>query len=259
MSQDQAQFSMNIHSRRSDKRKNCGFKNIRIRLDGQIQFEHGYVWTWKFLNPERKSCSLGARDLSSAVSGFCQVFIVSFAARGFGLGPKICLPSANTENSRCTREKPLVPRVKKLRIQKHPDTCGRRGLSLTLPQRPPRRLAWQYLNLNGRLTGVGHIKLCTDPFFPTARFQVLLMPHVIPFELVGIIGIHHVPKIQVGVYDPVVKLNINPIAVDDVVKWNGKHDSKRFLDAWDVVCEYSFCAICNGPRSFSCAVSQRST
>ena len=62
-----------------------------------------------------RSITLGARDFSSAVSGFCQVFIVtrakSFAARGFGLRPKMCRPLANTENSRRTREKPLVPRV----------------------------------------------------------------------------------------------------------------------------------------------------
>ena len=107
-------FTMNIHSRRPDRRKICGFKNIQIRVDGQIQFECGYMWTWKFLNPERKSCTPGARDFPSAVSGFCQVFIVSFAPRGFGLRPKICRPSANTENSRRTREKPLVPRVKKV-------------------------------------------------------------------------------------------------------------------------------------------------
>ena len=25
-------------------------------MDGQIRFEYGYVWTWKFFNPERKSC-----------------------------------------------------------------------------------------------------------------------------------------------------------------------------------------------------------
>ena len=43
--------------------------------------------------------TLGARDFSSAVSGFCQVFIVFLAA------------SANNENSHRTREKPLVPRV----------------------------------------------------------------------------------------------------------------------------------------------------
>ena len=29
-----------------------------IRVDRQIRFENGYVWTWKFLNPERKSCGL---------------------------------------------------------------------------------------------------------------------------------------------------------------------------------------------------------
>ena len=51
--------------------------------------------------------TLGARDFSSAVSGFCQVFIVTRAttrfSRGFGVRPK-----ADTENSRLTREKPLV-------------------------------------------------------------------------------------------------------------------------------------------------------
>ena len=58
--------------------------------------------------------TLGARDFSSAVSGFCQVFIVTRAksfSRGFGLRPKTCRPSADTETSRRTREKPLVPRV----------------------------------------------------------------------------------------------------------------------------------------------------
>ena len=38
--------------------------------------------------------AVGARDFSSAVSGFCM-----------------CRPSANTENSRRTRVKPLLPRV----------------------------------------------------------------------------------------------------------------------------------------------------
>ena len=55
--------------------------------------------------------TLGARDFSSAVSCFCQVFSRGVAARGFGLRPKMCRPSANTENSHRTREKPLVPRV----------------------------------------------------------------------------------------------------------------------------------------------------
>ena len=42
--------------------------------------------------------TLGAGDFSSAVSGF-------------GLRTKMCRPSANTENFRRAREKPLVPRV----------------------------------------------------------------------------------------------------------------------------------------------------
>ena len=29
---------------------------IWIRADGQIRFENGYVWTWKFLKSERNSC-----------------------------------------------------------------------------------------------------------------------------------------------------------------------------------------------------------
>ena len=28
----------------------------RIRVDGQIRYIYGYVWTWKSLIPERKSC-----------------------------------------------------------------------------------------------------------------------------------------------------------------------------------------------------------
>ena len=78
-----------------------------------------------------KTATLGARDFSSAVSGFCQVFIVtrfscSFAARRFGLRPKMCRPSDNTENSRRTREKPLVPRVPFARL--HPWFGGDGGL-----------------------------------------------------------------------------------------------------------------------------------
>ena len=69
------------------------------------------------LQSSPKYCTLGARDFSSAVSGFCQVFIVTrVAARGFGLRPKMCRPSANTKNSRRTQEKSLVPRVKILKI-----------------------------------------------------------------------------------------------------------------------------------------------
>ena len=28
---------------------------IQIRVDGQIRFEYGYLWTWNLLNPERNS------------------------------------------------------------------------------------------------------------------------------------------------------------------------------------------------------------
>ena len=54
--------------------------------------------------------TLGARDFSSAVSGFCQVFIVT---RAFFLQllRSWLRPSANTENSHRTRENLLVPRV----------------------------------------------------------------------------------------------------------------------------------------------------
>ena len=60
--------------------------------------------------------TLGARDVSSAVSGSVdQVFIVtrakSFAARGFGLRLKICLRPTPKIPARGAREKPLVRRV----------------------------------------------------------------------------------------------------------------------------------------------------
>ena len=83
--------------------------------------------------------TLGARDFSSAVSGFWQVFIVTHAksfSRGFGVQPKMCRPSANIEHSRRTREKPLVPRVKKTRQElRMQGIGGERFGSLPLP--PP--------------------------------------------------------------------------------------------------------------------------
>ena len=87
----------------------------------EIDFSHEVVRSFSGEHKAAIPCypTLGARDFSSAVSGFCQVFIVTraksfsrgFAARSFGLRPKTCRPSANTETSRRTREKPLVPRV----------------------------------------------------------------------------------------------------------------------------------------------------
>ena len=47
------------------------------------------------------SITLGARDFSSAVSGFCQVFIVIRAkrfSRGFGLRPTSKIPAASEKN-----------------------------------------------------------------------------------------------------------------------------------------------------------------
>ena len=69
------------------------------------------------------SVNLGARDFSSAVSGFCQVF--GFATRGFGLRPKMCRPSTNTENSCRARERPLVPRVLKCSLVPKKSTLSR--------------------------------------------------------------------------------------------------------------------------------------
>jgi len=48
-------------------------------------------------------------------------FIVT-RAKSFWPRPKTCRPSANTENSRRTREKPLVPRVTRIRIFLKPRT-----------------------------------------------------------------------------------------------------------------------------------------
>ena len=41
---------------------------------------------------------------------------------------------------------------------------------------------------------------------------------------------------MVGASFTSVKPNIKPIAVPVVVKWNGIHNSKCFIDVWDVVC-----------------------
>ena len=83
--------------------------------------------------------TLGARDFSSAVSGFWQVFIVTHAksfSRGFGVQPKMCRPSANIEHSRRTREKPLVPRVKKTRQELRMQGIGGERFG-SLPLSPP--------------------------------------------------------------------------------------------------------------------------
>ena len=40
---------------------------IRIRVEGQIRFENGCVWTWEFLNPERNSC--GFKNIRIRVDG----------------------------------------------------------------------------------------------------------------------------------------------------------------------------------------------
>ena len=37
---------------------------IRIRVDGRIRVEYRYVWTWKFLNPQRKICGLKISEYS---------------------------------------------------------------------------------------------------------------------------------------------------------------------------------------------------
>ena len=55
--------------------------------------------------------SLGAKDFSNAVSSFCQVLRVTRGSLARSLAEDLSRPSANNENSRCTREKPLIPRV----------------------------------------------------------------------------------------------------------------------------------------------------
>ena len=42
-------------------------ERIKIRVDGQIRFEYGYVWTWKFFNPKRTSC--GFKNIRIRVEG----------------------------------------------------------------------------------------------------------------------------------------------------------------------------------------------
>ena len=92
------------------------FENAHMR-EALIGFFVCPGWGWggggyvnhKVIIPSCISSTLGARDVSSAVSGFCQVFIVTRAASAYG---RRCVGlQPNTENSRRTREKPLVPRV----------------------------------------------------------------------------------------------------------------------------------------------------
>ena len=49
-------------------------------MDGQIRFEYGYVWTWKFLDPERNSCGLkniGMRTVDGVLTCCFNNFLVS--------------------------------------------------------------------------------------------------------------------------------------------------------------------------------------
>ena len=76
-----------------------------------------------------QATTLGARDFFSAVSGFCQV--------------KMCRPSANTENSRRTRKKPLVPRIQMwvTKVKKNYFTIQKSGWAkpkVPPPPPPPR-------------------------------------------------------------------------------------------------------------------------
>ena len=48
----------------------------RIPMDGQIPFEHGYMWTWRFLNRERKSC--GFKNIPTRVDGAWIILTLVF-------------------------------------------------------------------------------------------------------------------------------------------------------------------------------------
>ena len=103
-----------------------GNKNKQKISKGKHPCQRSYLLCLHILSLSASNYTLGARDFSSAVSGLCQVFIVFLAAspaRGFGLRPKMCRPSANTENFLRTREKSLVPRVQQLQ------TCYQRLLT----------------------------------------------------------------------------------------------------------------------------------
>lgn len=90
-------------------------------------------------------------------------------------------------------------------------------------------LLLQYVNFDGVLTGVRHGAPHSE-----SQSQISIVPVVICFE--GIIIIHLVIKSFVGPSFTTVKPNIKPIAVPVVVKWNGIHNSKCFIDVRDVVC-----------------------
>ena len=81
-------------------------------------------WELEFSAPREGRGTLGSRDFSSAVSGFRQVLIVT---------------RAKTENSRRTREKPLVPSVRTRRTRRR-----RRRRRRSVPFRHKERL-WSRL------------------------------------------------------------------------------------------------------------------
>ena len=94
-----------------------------------------------------KKRTLGARDFSSDFRFLASLFVTNAKSfsRGFGLQPKMCRPSANIEHSRRTREKPLVPRVKKTRQElRMLGIGGGRFGSLPLPPPPNNPLTMYY-------------------------------------------------------------------------------------------------------------------
>ena len=62
-----------------------------------IAFNHAECTAVPFTKMHRAT-TLGARDFSSAVSGFSQVFIVTRAKSGFGLRPTPQIPTAREKN-----------------------------------------------------------------------------------------------------------------------------------------------------------------
>ena len=122
-----SQFCLRVAAPSPRQRKN-GERELPLfvfQMSGRGEGVRLHVVNHSFKGPLNKKCTLGAqsaRDVSNAVSGFCQVFIYSdpreMFSRGFGPRPKMCRPLAETENFRRGRENPLVPRVSQMHCAK---------------------------------------------------------------------------------------------------------------------------------------------
>ena len=104
------------------------------------------------------------------------------------------------------------------------------------------------MNFQGSLTRIGH---------RAAKFQTgterSVMPAICSEGVCVIIQI--IVLIIVGPLVSRVQLSIPPVFVPVIIKWNRKHHSKSFADAWNVVGEDSNSSRCDWSRRLTWSIN----